>query len=363
MSNALRLMLCLPFGRQSKDYQSPLSNSRAGSRLVSLFTAVSMLLGSLLVFSATAVAEEEMIVEEVVVTGTRIKRPGLESSSPIVTIDSQEIDFQQEIDVERILRELPSTIPADNENVNNGTDGIATVDLRALGPERNLVLMNNRRMTPANFRGQVDVSSIPTALIERIDIITGGASAVYGSDAVAGAVNFVMKNDFEGVDLLVNKSASFDSDAKSDSVSLTLGSTFEDDRGHVALNVSWSDRDPLLLGQRDIGTVGIQTSNGAGLEEFLAGEGVTQPMAGCDGPDVAATGGSTTAIPTRVAIVGAGGVGQFLNDRTLYTGDAGTGNGPRGGVASSISILTTISGRLRRNTIFSLPVISRSITT
>lgn len=264
-----------------------------------------MLLASLLGFSAVAVAEEKVIVEEVVVTGTRIKRPGLESSSPIVTIDSQEID------VERILRELPSTIPADNENVNNGTDGIATVDLRALGPERNLVLMNGRRMTPANFRGQVDVSSIATALIERIDIITGGASAVYGSDAIAGAVNFVMKNDFEGVDLLVNKSASFDSDAKSDSVSLTLGSTFEDDRGHVALNVSWSDRDPLLLGQRDIGTVGIQTSNGAGLEEFLAGEGVTQPMAGCDGPDVAATGGSTTAIPTRVAIVGAGGVGQF----------------------------------------------------
>lgn len=328
MSNALRLMLCLPFGRQSKFDQSPLFSF---PRLLSLFAAASMLLGSLLGFSAVAVAEEEMIVEEVVVTGTRIKRPGLESSSPIVTIDSQEIDFQQEIDVERILRELPSTIPADNENVNNGTDGIATVDLRALGPERNLVLMNNRRMTPANFRGQVDVSSIPTALIERIDIITGGASAVYGSDAVAGAVNFVMKNDFEGVDLLVNKSASFDSDAKSDSVSLTLGSTFEDDRGHVALNVSWSDRDPLLLGQRDIGTVGIQTSNGAGLEEFLAGEGVTQPMAGCDGPDVAATGGSTTAIPTRVAIVGAGGVGQFLNDRTLYTGDAGTGNGPRGG--------------------------------
>ena len=331
MSNALRFMQCLPFGRQSKLYQSPRSDRHNGSRLMSLFTAVSVILGSLLGFSAVAAAEEEIIVEEVVVTGTRIKRPGLESSSPIVTIDTQEIDFQQEIDVERILRELPSTIPADNENVNNGTDGVATVDLRGLGPERNLILMNGRRMTPAYYRGRVDLSSIPTALIERVDVITGGASAVYGSDAIAGAVNFVMKNDFEGVDLLVNKSASFDADAKSDSVSLTLGSTFEDDRGHVALNVSWSDRDPLLLGQRDIGTVGIRTSDGAGLAEFLAGEGVTQPMAGCDGPDVAATGGSTTAIPTQVAIVGAGGVGQFLNDRTLFTGDAGTGSGARGG--------------------------------
>ena len=93
MSNALCLIKRLPLGRQWKFDQSPHSNSHSGSRLVSLLTAASMLLGSLLGFSAVAVAEEEMVVEEVVVTGTRIKRPGLESSSPIVTIDSQEIDF------------------------------------------------------------------------------------------------------------------------------------------------------------------------------------------------------------------------------------------------------------------------------
>lgn len=336
MINALRLLQLLPRGRQLNSLPNSIALQRwitcFGRRTVGFFVSASLLLGSMLGLSAVAVAQEEEIIEEVVVTGSRITHPGLVSSSPIVTIDAEEINFQQEIDLERILRELPSTIPGDNENVNNGTDGIATVDIRGLGPERNLVLLNGRRMTPANFRGRVDTSNIPTALIERIDIITGGASAVYGSDAIAGAVNVVLKNDFEGVDLLVNNSFSSENDAKSDSISLTLGSRFEEDRGHVAINVTWSDRDPLLLGQRDIGTVGIQTSDGAGLTEFLAGEGATVPMQGCGGPNVAATGGSTTSIPTRVNIAGAGNVGQFLDDRTLFTGDIGTGLDERGGM-------------------------------
>lgn len=322
MKNAKRLTYDL-IGPGYNCNQQPLSAALIG---------LCVLLGSAFGVTNLAVAQDrEQVIEEVVVTGSRIKRPGLTSSSPIVTIDAAEIEFQQEADLERILRNLPSTIPGDNENVNNGTDGFATVDLRGLGAQRNLVLLNGRRIMPANYRGRVDTANIPTALIERVDIITGGASAVYGSDAIAGAVNIVLKNDFEGVDLLVSSAQSGDSDAETDNISLTLGSKFEDDRGHVALNVSWTDRKPLLLGQRRIGTVGIQTADGAGLKEFLAGGGVTTPMAGCGGPDVAATGGSTTSIPTRVAIAGAGNVGQFLDDRTLYTGNAGTGLGARGG--------------------------------
>jgi len=279
----------------------------------------------------TALAQEQAL-EEVIVTGSRIRRPGLNSSSPITTIGLEDIEFTQDVEVEKILRDLPSTIPGDGENVNNGTDGVSTVNLRGLGPERNLVLINGRRLTPANFRGRADISTIPTSLIERIDIITGGASAVYGSGAVAGAVNVVLKNNFEGFDLRVNNSTTAENDADMDNISLTLGSALEGGRGNVALNVSWSEREPLLLGQRDIGQVGIQTSNGAGYSEFLAGEGaVPSPIAGCDGPDSVATGGSTTSMPTRANIAGAGNVGQFLNDGTLYTGDAGTGLGARGG--------------------------------
>jgi outer membrane receptor protein involved in Fe transport len=278
----------------------------------------------------TVIAQEQA-VEEVIVTGSRIRRPGLESGSPIVSVGAEEFELQQEVELEQVLRTLPSTTIGDNENVNNGTGGYTTANLRGLGANRNLVLLNGKRMAPANYNGTVDLSTIPTALIERVDVITGGASAVYGSDAIAGAINVVMKNNFEGFDLQINNTTSGDNDGDRDNISLTLGSALEGGRGHVALNLSWSEREPLLLGQRDIGTVGIRTSNGAGLTEFLAGQGATQPIAGCTGPDVAATGGSTTAMPTRANISGAGNVGQFLNDRTLYTGDAGTGNGPRGG--------------------------------
>ena len=159
MINALRLLQLLPRGRQLNSLPNSIALQRRitcfGRRTVGFFVSASLLLGSMLGLSAVAVAQEEEIV-----TGSRITHPGLVSSSPIVTIDAEEINFQQEIDLERILRELPSTIPGDNENVNNGTDGIATVDIRSLGPERNLVLLNGRRMTPANFRGRVDTSNI-----------------------------------------------------------------------------------------------------------------------------------------------------------------------------------------------------------
>ena len=281
--------------------------------------------------TAPAVYGQEQAVETVIVTGSRIRRPGLSSSSPITSISLEEIEFQQEVEVEQILRSLPSTIPGDGQNVNNGTDGVSTVNLRALGPERNLVLLNGRRMTPANFRGRVDLSTIPTALIERIDVVTGGASAVYGSDAIAGAVNIVLKQDFEGFDLQINNTTTGDNDADTDNISLTLGSALEGGRGHVALSLSWSEREAVLLGARALGQIGIETGSGAGFDNFNAGLGPQDAPTNCQGPGAVATGGSTTSMPTRANIAGAGNVGQFQEDRTLFTGDAGTGLGPRGG--------------------------------
>lgn len=271
--------------------------------------------------TAPTVSAQDQVLEEVIVTGSRIRRPGLNSSSPIQTIGLEEIEFSQEVEIEKILRELPSTIPGDGQNVNNGTDGVATVDLRGLGPERNLVLLNGRRITPANFRGRADTSVIPTALIERIDVVTGGASAVYGSDAVAGAVNIITKQNFEGFDLQVSQSTTAENDADMDLVSMTLGSALDGGRGGIAMNLTWSQREPLLLGQRPLGNLGIETGSGAGLSAFQAGTGAPAPPTGCGGPDVAASGGSTTAIPTRISIVGAGNVGQFLDDGSIYTGN------------------------------------------
>jgi outer membrane cobalamin receptor len=122
----------------------------------------------------TVIAQEQA-VEEVIVTGSRIRRPGLESGSPIVSVGAEEFELQQEVELEQVLRTLPSTTIGDNENVNNGTGGYTTANLRGLGANRNLVLLNGKRMAPANYNGTVDLSTIPTALIERVDVITGGA--------------------------------------------------------------------------------------------------------------------------------------------------------------------------------------------
>ena len=149
-------------------------------------------------YGAAGAAQEQM--EEIVVTGTRIEVPGTVSSSPIYSVGTQEIRLQQQPEVEKILRILPIVKPDDGANVNNGTVGVATVNLRGLGAQRNLILMDGKRLTPYNEDGIVDTSQIPTALVDRIDIVTGGASAVYGSDAISGALNFVMKKDFEGVE-------------------------------------------------------------------------------------------------------------------------------------------------------------------
>ena len=279
-------------------------------------------------------AEDEAI-EEVVVTGTRIRAPGLISSSPVHSIGSDEILKQQEPEVEKILRLLPITIPGDNQNVNNGTGGAATVNLRALGSNRSIVLMDGQRIIPATLDGAVDVSSIPTALIDRVDILTGGGSSVYGSDAIAGAINFVLKRDFEGVDLRINRTAAgSDTDGvdgatgKIDSMSLTLGANLENDAGNVVFNLNYTDREPLLLaalpfGQAIINTGGNAMGRNPSYESYLAGNANVAPSdSGCAGPGandhVNGSGSSFGIIPTGISLAGVYDA-QFRNDGTLGT--------------------------------------------
>lgn len=283
-----------------------------GAATATAFTTTSAL-------AQEASADETASVEVISITGSRIRAPGVESSSPIFSLGEEEIGYLQTPEFERVIRSLPSTIPADGGNVNNGTAGAATIDLRGLGAQRNLVLMNGKRMVPFNFNGQVDTSNIPTALIDRIDVVTGGASAVYGSDAISGAVNVILKNNFQGVALDLNHAQTSESDGDQDNLSLTIGANFDDDRGNAVLSVSWMERDSILLGARSLGLFGIDSNSGSGLEEYLNGDVATPPPAGCGGPSVVdITGsGSTTAIPTRFEIIGAGVNGQFREDRTL----------------------------------------------
>ena len=140
-------------------------------------------------------------MDEVVVTGSRIVAPNLQSISPITAIGAEELNIAGKTRIEDVLNQLPQAFAAQGSNISNASDGTASVDLRGLGAQRTLVLVNGQRMMPGDPDGgsAADLNQIPLSLVKRVDVLTGGASSVYGADAVAGVVNFVMDNEFEGV--------------------------------------------------------------------------------------------------------------------------------------------------------------------
>jgi iron complex outermembrane receptor protein len=174
-------------------------------------------------------------------------------------------------------------------------------------------------MVPFNDDGEVDTSMIPTALIERIDIITGGASAVYGSDAISGALNVILKDDFEGVDIQMNTSQTGEKDGQDSYAAITLGTNAADGAANIVLSLGYQERESILLGARPLGQLGIATADGSGYAQYLNGQPPTPAPAGCSGPGAVAVGGSTTTLPTRVAIAGGPALGQFRDDGTLGT--------------------------------------------
>jgi iron complex outermembrane recepter protein len=142
-------------------------------------------------------------IQEVVVTGTRIQSANLISASPITTVTNLDIQQSGLTRVEDILNNLPQVFAGQGSNMSNGADGTATVDLHDLGPQRTLVLVNGKRLAPGapDGRNFTDINQIPAELIERVDVLTGGASSTYGADAVSGVVNFIMNTHYEGVKL------------------------------------------------------------------------------------------------------------------------------------------------------------------
>ena len=148
--------------------------------------------------------QEPSELEALVVTGSRIQRANLVSSSPVIQIEAEDLAFQGTTRVEDMLRTLPQVYSAQNASQSNGATGTATLNLRNLGAERTLVLVNGRRLPAGSpLQGGVgaDINQIPGALIKNVEVLTGGSSATYGSDAVAGVVNFLMVDDFEGIKL------------------------------------------------------------------------------------------------------------------------------------------------------------------
>ena len=145
-------------------------------------------------------------MEEVTVVGTRIVRKDYEATSPVVTVAADAFELSGEVQIETVLNTLPQLVPSITTTSNNPSNGgQANIDLRglsgtALAP-RTLVLVDGSRLTPSNPTGVVDLNTVPTALIDGVEILTGGSSATYGSDAIAGVVNVRLKRDFEGIQI------------------------------------------------------------------------------------------------------------------------------------------------------------------
>ena len=271
-------------------------------------------------------------VSEIVVTGTRIPSPNLTSIAPVTTVGSADIKAQGVTRIEDITNSLPQVFAGQGSSISNGASGAATVDLRGLGANRTLVLIDSRRLMPGDPSSRTSVAAdlnfIPAALVERVDVLTGGASATYGADAVAGVVNFIMLKNFEGVRVDAQYSgyqhdnndsyiqgvvraaaanatlpsqyslpASNVFGGEGSAVSLVLGANAPDGKGNITAYATYRQNNAILEGDRDFSACGLNS-------------GTTFALAGC--------GGSGTAFPARVGdfIVDPSGPGNTFRLRT-----------------------------------------------
>lgn len=214
-------------------------------------------------------------VEEIVVTGSRIPQPNMSSISPVTQITSQDIKAQGVTRVEDMINALPQAFAAQGANISNGASGTATVSLRGLGSARTLVLIDGRRMTPGSpIAPAADLNFIPSSLVSRVEVNTGGASAVYGSDAVAGVVNFIMQRDFEGLRIdaqysgyqhnnenvtakNANSAKGFSLpdgtvwDGEGAEISLVFGANAADGKGNITAYATYREITEVMQGNRD----------------------------------------------------------------------------------------------------------------
>ncbi len=217
----------------------------------------------------------------IVVTGSLISNPNIERAAPVNVTSADEIDLLQSNVAEEILREIPGVVPSIGSAVNNGNGGNSFVNLRGLGTNRNVVLIDGARLVPATLTGQFDLNNIPLALIERVEVLTGGSATTYGADAVAGVVNFITRQDFAGLEVTAASQITEQGDGHTVRFDVTTGANFDDGRGNVVLSVGYQQADPVYQGDRKIGQNVIGSFTGQGS-------------------------GSGTSVPSRLAVPGSG---------------------------------------------------------
>ncbi len=232
--------------------------------------------------------EEAADLDRLAVTGTRILSPIVTSSAPITEIGEEEVQFSGTTRIEDLVGQYPQAFASSDSFTVNPTAGFPSVSLRGMGTNRTLTLVNGHRLPPGGIRSEArDLNQIPAALVKRVEILTGGASAVYGSDAMAGVVNFILDTDYTGMSIQAGYSgyqhdnsnsyiqglmdnAGFDYpsgnsglDGRSKFIDLTVGSFFADGRGHAMGWVTYRDNESMLQGERDYSSCALNAGGTA----------------------------------------------------------------------------------------------------
>jgi iron complex outermembrane recepter protein len=269
-----------------------------------LSQAVLFSLSGALVVSVASAQTEPQKVEKIEITGSRIRTVDAESVSPTVVIDAATIRTEGARSAENLLNNLPQVFAAQGSNVSNGASGTAEVSLRGLGADRTLTLVNGRRLPYGSIStASPDLNQVPASLIKRVEVLTGGASAVYGSDAVSGVVNFIMNDKFDGIQLELNQAGFNHSqngsggvsdivatrsltnpanfavpgnksfDGRTFDASITMGSNFANNRGNGTMYIAYKKDDALLQSERDFSACSVAS----GATVFTCGGSGTAP--------------------------------------------------------------------------------------
>ncbi|PHZ85565.1 TonB-dependent receptor domain-containing protein [Paremcibacter congregatus] len=189
--------------------------------------------------------------EEMVITGSRIRRQEFTAPNLVSIIKKETIKKTGTVNIEELLNKLPQVVPSFTGNSNNPGNGLATVDMRGLGAARTLVLLNGRRYVPSSQSGLIDLNTIPSFLIENIEVATGGTSAVYGANAISGVVNFKLRDEIDGFEGLARYRVSHQGDGDKYDVNLAYGDSFNDQKGHAFIHFGVINRHAIMQGDRN----------------------------------------------------------------------------------------------------------------
>jgi iron complex outermembrane receptor protein len=221
--------------------------------------------GAAAAISAPTFAADEGVeeVEKIEVTGSRIKRTDMEAASPVSVFSAEDIAASGVTSLEGFIKQIPAINGAQlGSNVNNASAGFATASLRGLGSGRTLILINGRRFNSG------DLNAIPTSFIERVEVVRDGASTVYGSDAIAGVINFITKKDFEGLEVTAQYDVTGEGDGNTTKFSIVTGAS--SDKGNVVFSVDYTERDEVTQADRDYSACPIW-DDGVGSEKYCGG--------------------------------------------------------------------------------------------